>query len=203
LSASDPPAGSVVRTRFAPSPTGRLHLGNIRTAVFAWAFARRQRGQFILRIEDTDLARSTAEYKQAILNDMAWLGLDYDEGPYFQMQRMDRYRAALDDLVARGLAYRDYMSTEELDALRAAQQARGEKPRYDGRWRPENARGEGTPPPGVDPVIRFRNPDDGRRWHDGEGTDRVRERGGSTIRCSRARTARRPITSASSSTTST
>ena len=150
----------MIRTRFAPSPTGFLHLGNIRSALFPWAFARRHSGAFILRVEDTDVERSSAEAVQAIIDAMAWLGLDYDEGPYFQMQRMDRYRAALDDLLARGLAYRDYMSTEELDALRAAQQARGEKPRYDGRWRPENAKGM-TPPPGVAPVIRFRNPDEG------------------------------------------
>jgi len=150
----------VIRTRFAPSPTGFLHLGNIRSALFPWAFARRHGGAFILRVEDTDAERSSAEAVQAIIDAMAWLGLDYDEGPYFQMQRMDRYHAALDDLLARGLAYRDYMSTEELDALRAAQQARGEKPRYDGRWRPENAKGM-APPPGVAPVIRFRNPDEG------------------------------------------
>jgi len=149
-----------VRTRFAPSPTGRLHLGNIRTAVFAWAFARRHRGQFILRIEDTDLARSTDEYKQGILDDMAWLGLDYDEGPIYQMQRMERYRSVLAQWLSEGKAYRCYMTNEELDALRAEQMARGEKPRYDGRWRPENSHGR-TPPPGVDPVIRFRNPDDG------------------------------------------
>ncbi|MET0441661.1 MAG: glutamate--tRNA ligase [Casimicrobiaceae bacterium] len=151
---------AVIRTRFAPSPTGFLHLGNIRSALFPWAFARRHSGAFILRVEDTDAERSSAEAVQAIIDAMAWLGLDYDEGPYFQMQRMDRYRAALDDLLARGLAYRDYMSTEELDALRAAQQARGEKPRYDGRWRTENAKGM-APPPGVAPVIRFRNPDEG------------------------------------------
>ena len=126
----------MIRTRFAPSPTGFLHLGNIRSALFPWAFARRHGGAFILRVEDTDAERSSAEAVQAIIDAMAWLGLDYDEGPYFQMQRMDRYRTALDDLLARGLAYRDYMSTEELDALRAAQLARGEKPRYDGRWRP-------------------------------------------------------------------
>ena len=142
---------TAVRTRFAPSPTGFLHLGNIRSALFPWAFARRHAGTFILRVEDTDAERSSAEAVQAIIDSMAWLGLDYDEGPYFQMQRMDRYRAVLDDMVARGLAYRDYMSPDELDALRAAQQARGEKPRYDGRWRPEAAK-EMTPPPGVTPA---------------------------------------------------
>ena len=149
-----------VRTRFAPSPTGFLHLGNIRSALFPWAFARHHGGTFILRIEDTDVERSTPEATQAIVDAMAWLGLECDEGPYYQMQRMDRYRAVLDDMLARGLAYRCYTSTAELDALRAEQMARGEKPRYDGRWRPENARGR-TPPAGVMPVYRFRNPDDG------------------------------------------
>ena len=151
---------TVVRTRFAPSPTGFLHLGNIRSALFPWAFARRHQGVFILRIEDTDVERSTAEAVQGILDAMAWLGLAYDEGPYYQSQRMARYRDVLDDMLARGLAYRCYTTPEELDALRAAQLARGEKPRYDGRWRPENAAGK-TPPPGVAPVFRFRNPDDG------------------------------------------
>jgi glutamyl-tRNA synthetase len=155
-----------VRTRFAPSPTGRLHLGNIRTAVFAWAYARRHRGRFILRIEDTDVARSTDEFKQAILRDMQWLGLDYDEGPIYQMERMPRYREVLQQWLDEGKAYHCYTTPDELDRLRAEQMARGEKPRYDGRWRPENARGR-TPPPGVDPVIRFRNPDDGLvEWND-------------------------------------
>ncbi|MFO1310951.1 MAG: glutamate--tRNA ligase [Burkholderiales bacterium] len=156
-----------VRTRFAPSPTGFLHLGGARTALFCWAFARHHGGTFILRIEDTDVERSTPAAVQAILDAMAWLGLDYDEGPFYQMQRMDRYRAVIDDMLARGLAYRDYMTPAELDALRAEQMARGEKPRYDGRWRPENAKGM-TPPAGVRPVIRFRNPDTGIvAWDDG------------------------------------
>ena len=146
-----------VRTRFAPSPTGFLHLGGARTALFAWAYARRHAGTFILRIEDTDVVRSTPEAVQAILDAMAWLGLDCDEGPFYQMQRMDRYRAVLSEMQERGLAYPCYMSPAELDELRAAQMARGEKPRYDGRWRPENAAGR-TPPAGVAPVIRFRNP---------------------------------------------
>ena len=149
-----------IRTRFAPSPTGFLHLGGARTALFAWAYARRHGGTFILRIEDTDVERSTPEAVAAILDAMAWLGLDYDEGPFYQMQRMDRYRAVLADMLERGLAYRCYMSPAELDELRAAQMARGEKPRYDGRWRPENAVGK-TPPAGVAPVIRFKNPLDG------------------------------------------
>ena len=159
---------TTVRTRFAPSPTGFLHLGSARTALFAWAFARRHRGTFILRIEDTDVERSTQEAVQAIFDAMSWLGLDYDEGPFFQMQRMDRYRAVIDEMLARGLAYHCYTSPQELDALRAAQMARGEKPRYDGRWRPENIAANGlTPPPGVKPVVRFRNPDEGSVvWND-------------------------------------
>lgn len=156
-----------VRTRFAPAPTGFLHLGGARTALFAWAFARHHHGVFILRVEDTDVARSTPAAVQAILDAMAWLGLDYDEGPYYQMKRMDSYRAVMDDMLARGLAYRDYMTSDELEALRAQQMARGEKPRYDGRWRQENAAGK-TPPLGVAPVIRFRNPDTGTvSWDDG------------------------------------
>ncbi len=146
----------MVRTRFAPSPTGFIHLGNIRSALFPWAFARKHHGVFILRIEDTDVERSSPEAVQAILDAMAWLGLDYDEGPYYQMDRRERYRAVLSDMLARGLAYHCYMSAKELDDLRAAQMARGEKPRYDGRWRPENAAGR-VPPPGVAPVIRFKN----------------------------------------------
>jgi glutamyl-tRNA synthetase len=157
---------NTIRTRFAPSPTGFLHLGSIRSALFPWAFARRHGGTFILRIEDTDTERSTPEATQAIIEAMAWLGLDYDEGPYFQMQRMDHYRAAIDDMLARGLAYLDYTTPGELDVLREAQHARGEKPRYDGRWRPERAKGM-TPPPGVKPAVRFRNPDEGSvAWDD-------------------------------------
>ena len=156
----------MIRTRFAPSPTGFLHLGGARTALFAWAYARRHRGTFILRIEDTDVARSTPEAVQAILDAMAWLGLDCDEGPFYQMQRMDRYRAVVADMLERGLAYRCYLPPAELDALRAAQTARGEKPRYDGRWRPERAAGL-VPPPGILPVIRFRNPLEGSvAWDD-------------------------------------
>ncbi len=156
----------MIRTRFAPSPTGFIHLGNIRSALFPWAFARRHGGVFILRIEDTDTERSTPEATRAIIDAMDWLGLDYDEGPYFQMQRMDRYREVIAQMLERGLAYRDYMTTEELDRLREMQMAHGEKPRYDGRWRPERASGM-TPPPGVPPVIRFRNPDEGSvAWDD-------------------------------------
>jgi glutamyl-tRNA synthetase len=156
-----------VRTRFAPSPTGFLHLGGARTALFAWAFARRHKGQFILRIEDTDVERSTPEAIQAILDGMAWLALDYDEGPYHQMQRMGRYRDVLAQMLAQGLAYHCYTSPAELDALRAEQTANGEKPRYDGRWRPENRKPGQRPPPNVAPVVRFKNPLSGSvAWDD-------------------------------------
>ncbi len=151
-----------IRTRFAPSPTGTLHLGNIRTALFAWAFARHHKGQFILRIEDTDLERSSDASADGILRDMKWLGLDIDEGPFFQMQRMDRYREVVAQMLADGRAYHCYMSVEELDALREKQKANNEKPRYDGRWRPENIAKLGLKiPAGVDPVVRFKNPDGG------------------------------------------
>jgi len=156
-----------IRSRFAPSPTGYLHLGSARTALFAWAYARHHGGKFILRIEDTDVERSTKAAVQAIFDGMAWLGLDYDEGPFFQMQRMERYRAVIAQMLAAGQVYRCYMTGKELDALRAEQMARGEKPRYDGRWRPERSEGK-TPPEGVAPVLRFRNPDTGIvGWDDG------------------------------------
>jgi glutamyl-tRNA synthetase len=150
----------MVRTRFAPSPTGYLHLGGARTALFCWAYARKHGGKFILRIEDTDQERSTQAATQAILDAMDWLALNYDEGPFYQMQRLARYHELAQQLIEQGQAYYCYASKDELDAMREAQRARGEKPRYDGRWRPENARGK-TPPPGVQPVVRFRNPDEG------------------------------------------
>ena len=151
-----------IRTRFAPSPTGTLHLGNIRTALFAWAFARHHKGQFILRIEDTDLERSSESSADGILRDLNWLGLDIDEGPFYQMQRMPRYREVVAQMVADGRAYHCYMGMEELDTLREVQKAQGEKPRYDGRWRPENVVKLGlVKPAGALPVIRFRNPDTG------------------------------------------
>jgi glutamyl-tRNA synthetase len=157
---------TAVRTRIAPSPTGMLHLGTARTALFCWAFARHHGGDFILRIEDTDLERSTEEAVQVILDSMQWLALDYDEGPVRQTSRLDRYRAAIERLMADGKAYHCYASKEELEQLREAQMARGEKPRYDGRWRPGNARAL-TPPAGVKPVVRFRNPDEGDvGWND-------------------------------------
>ena len=155
-----------VRTRFAPSPTGFLHLGNARAALFSWAYARHHGGKFVLRIEDTDIERSTEEAVQVILESMAWLGLDYDEGPIRQTARLARYREMIDAMLADGRAYRCYASRAEIDALREQQREAGLKPRYDGRWRPENATGK-TPPADVKPVIRFRNPDDGEvAWID-------------------------------------
>lgn len=157
----------LVRTRFAPSPTGYLHLGGARTALFAWAFARHHGGTFILRIEDTDLERSTPAAVQAILDGMEWLGLHHDEGPYYQMQRMDRYSAVLADMLAVGTAYHCYSSPEEVEAMREKQRALGEKPRYDGTWRPEPGKTLPAIPAGRKPVIRFKNPLDGEvRWDD-------------------------------------
>lgn len=157
----------MIRTRFAPSPTGFLHIGGARTALFSWAYARRHGGTFILRIEDTDLARSTPEAVQAILDGMHWLELGHDEGPFYQMQRMERYKAVIQDMLAAGSAYPCYMSAEALDALREAQRARGEKPRYDGLWRPEPGKVLPQIPPGIAPVIRFRNPAEGSTaWED-------------------------------------
>jgi glutamyl-tRNA synthetase len=151
----------MVKTRFAPSPTGYLHIGGARTALFCWAYAKRHGGTFVLRIEDTDRERSTQQSVNAILESMQWLGLDYD-GPYYQMERLARYREAADLLIREGKAYDCYASREELDALREQQRARGDKPRYDGRWRPESAKRLGLKPPtGVQPVVRFRNPDEG------------------------------------------
>lgn len=150
-----------VRTRFAPSPTGFLHIGGARTALFSWAYAKRHQGQFILRIEDTDMARSTPEAVQAILDGMHWLGLDYDEGPFYQMQRMDQYKAIIQKMLADGSAYLCYCSKEELDALREQQMQQGVKPRYDGRWRPEVGKVLPEPPKDIPPVVRFKNPTDG------------------------------------------
>jgi glutamyl-tRNA synthetase len=150
-----------VRTRFAPSPTGFIHLGNIRSALYPWAFARSQKGDFILRIEDTDLERSTQAAVDVIIEGMAWLGLDHDEGPFYQMQRMDRYKEVLAQLQTAGHVYPCYMSVAELDALRERQMANKEKPRYDGTWRPEPGKTLPPVPEGVQPVLRFRNPQGG------------------------------------------
>lgn len=155
-----------IRTRIAPSPTGFLHLGTARTALFSWAFARHHGGEFILRIEDTDVARSSQEAVDQIIAAMQWLELHYDEGPYYQMQRLARYRDVIAGMLAAGTAYRCWATTEELDAMREAQRARGDKPRYDGRWRPEPGKRLPTPPSHA-PVIRFANPPDGAvRWDD-------------------------------------
>ena len=156
-----------IRTRFAPSPTGFIHLGNIRSALYPWAFARANGGDFILRIEDTDLERSTQASVDVIIEGMAWLGLDHDEGPFYQMQRMDRYKSVLADLQAAGHVYPCYMSVAELDALRERQMAAKEKPRYDGTWRPEPGKVLPPVPAGVKPVLRFRNPQGGLvAWDD-------------------------------------
>jgi glutamyl-tRNA synthetase len=143
-----------IKTRFAPSPTGYLHVGGARTALFSWLYARKHGGRFILRIEDTDLERSSQESVNAILEGMTWLGLEYDEGPFFQTQRFDRYREVIQQLLAQGDAYYCTCSREELDALREQQMANKEKPRYNGKCRyAEHGPG--------DAVVRFKNPEQG------------------------------------------
>src|SRR6202046_5133624 len=143
----------IVRTRFAPSPTGFLHIGGLRTALFCWLYARRHGGQFILRIEDTDLERSTEAAIQQILDGMEWAGLIQDEGPFFQTKRFERYKEVIEEMLAEGTAYRCYCTKEELEQMRAQQTARGEKPRYDGRWRERT-----DSLPGAPFVVRFKNP---------------------------------------------
>ncbi len=156
-----------VRTRIAPSPTGFLHLGTARTALYSWAYARHHGGEFVLRIEDTDVARSTQDSVDQIIAAMNWLGLSYDEGPIYQMQRLARYQAVIEQLIAEGKAYRCYATPEELDAMREAQRARGEKTLYDRRWRPEAGKTLPAPPEGVKPVVRFANPVEGDvSWDD-------------------------------------
>jgi len=152
---------SPTRTRFAPSPTGFIHLGNIRSALYPWAFARATGGDFILRIEDTDEDRSTQAAVDVILEGMRWLGLDVDEGPFYQMQRIARYKQVLLELQAAGWVYPCYMLVAELDALRERQMAAKEKPRYDGTWRPEPGKVLPPVPTGVQPVLRFKNPQGG------------------------------------------
>jgi glutamyl-tRNA synthetase len=193
-----------VRTRFAPSPTGFLHIGGARTALFSWAYARRHGGSFILRIEDTDVARSTPEAVQAILDGMQWLGLAHDEGPFYQMQRMDRYKAG----DCRDAGGRHGLSLLHVEGgtrcLRAEQEARKEKPRYDGRWRPEAGKTLPRRPAGVPPVVRFRNP--WLAWWPGRTWSRAASNSptpSSTTSSSPAPTARRPTTSASWSTIAT
>ena len=158
---------TTVRTRIAPSPTGYLHLGTARTALYSWAYARHHGGQFVLRIEDTDVERSTPEALQQIIEAMRWLDLNWDEGPHYQMQRLDRYRDAAARLLASGHAYPCWCTPAELDAMREAQRLRGEKTHYDGRWRPEPGKTLPEPPAGVKPVIRLRNPPEGDVvWND-------------------------------------
>ena len=158
---------SKVRTRIAPSPTGFLHLGTARTALYSWAYARHFGGEFVLRIEDTDVARSTPDAVAQILASMDWLGLGYDEGPVYQMQRLQRYNDVAEQLIAAGQAYRCYCTPAELDAMREAQRERGEKTHYDRRWRPAPGRVLPPVPADVKPVVRFCNPRDGLvRWDD-------------------------------------
>ena len=147
-----------VRTRFAPSPTGYLHIGGARTALFCYLFARKHGGEFILRVEDTDRERSTDESVQAILQGMDWLGLEYDEGPFYQTQRFDRYREVVQQLIDSGHAYHCYCTPEELDTMREEATARKEKPRYNGFWRDRTD----SPPEGIKPVVRFKNPLSGK-----------------------------------------
>lgn len=146
-----------VKTRFAPSPTGYLHIGGVRTALFSWLYAKHNQGKFVLRIEDTDRERSTQESVDAILRGIEWLGLDYDEGPFYQTQRFDRYHQVIEKLLSEDKAYRCYCTKAELDALRLEQQKNKQKPKYDGRYRDYS----GPIPDDVDPVIRFKNPLDG------------------------------------------
>jgi len=162
-----PTRNPAVRTRFAPSPTGFIHLGNIRSALYPWAYARANGGRFVLRIEDTDVERSTQAAVDVIVEGLRWLGLDWDEGPHHQMQRIARYREVVAQLLAAGNAYRCYMSPAELDALRERQTAARLKPRYDGTWRPEPGKTLPPVPAGVQPVIRFRTPGQGQvAWDD-------------------------------------
>ena len=165
-----------VRTRFAPSPTGVLHLGSVRTALYCWLYARHHAGQFVLRIEDTDPERSTPENLAAILDGMEWLGLDADEGPFYQTDRIDRYQQVIQEWLDEGKAYRCYCTREELEELRAGQMERGEKTRYDGRCRDRT-----EPRDGVRPVVRFKNPLDGEVVID-DGEVKTREGHGEFVK---------------------
>ena len=157
----------MIRTRFAPSPTGFLHIGGVRTALFSWAFARKHQGKFVLRIEDTDLERSTAESLKAILDGMHWVGLDYDEGPFYQTKRFDRYAEVLRQLITAGHAYYDYTSKEELEEMRQEAEAKGEHFWYDRRWRPDQGKSLPSVPDGIQPVVRFKMPLQGETtWND-------------------------------------
>lgn len=154
-------------TRFAPSPTGYLHIGGARTALFSWAYAKKYQGKFILRVEDTDLERSTPEAIEAIKDGMEWLELDYDGPIYFQTQRFERYTEVINQMLKDGLAYHCYSSKEELEKVREAQMSLGKKPKYDGKWRPEINKTLPSIPDHTQPVIRFKNPTDGAiSWKD-------------------------------------
>ena len=156
-----------IRTRFAPSPTGYLHIGGVRTALFSWAFAKKHKGQFVLRIEDTDLERSTAASVQAILDGMHWVDMGYDEGPFYQTKRFDRYKEVITKMLADGSAYYCYTTKEELDAQRAEAEANKQHFMYDGKWRPEAGKTLPAIPEGVPPVVRFKMPQDGiTAWDD-------------------------------------
>ena len=156
-----------VVTRFAPSPTGYLHIGGARTALFSWAYAKRHQGQFILRIEDTDIERSTPEAVEAIMDGMTWLHLDFDEGPIYQTKRMAVYKQYIDQLIKEDKAYLCYSSKEELEVLRESQMKAGLKPKYDGKWRPEPGKSLPPTPKNIQPVVRFKNPISGVvSWHD-------------------------------------
>ena len=158
---------STVRTRFAPSPTGFLHLGGARTALFSWAFARHHKGTFVLRIEDTDLERSTPEAVQAIIDGMSWLGMHADEGPFYQMQRIERYQEIIAQMLENGTAYHCYSTPEEVEAMREKARALGMKPRYDGTWRPEAGKTLPAIPADRKPVVRFKCPQEGATsWDD-------------------------------------
>ena len=157
----------MVKTRFAPSPTGFLHIGGVRTALFSWAYARKHQGKFVLRIEDTDLERSTEESVKAILDGMHWVGLDYDEGPFYQTHHFDRYKEMVQKLLDNGQAYYCYSSKEELEQMHREQEARGEYPHYDRRWRPDAGKTLPEIPAGACPVVRFKNPLEGTvKWDD-------------------------------------
>ena len=156
-----------VVTRFAPSPTGYLHIGGARTALFSWAYAKKHQGKFILRIEDTDIERSTPEAVEAIMDGMTWLHLDFDEGPIYQTKRMAVYKEYIDQLIKEDKAYLCYSSKEELEVLRESQMKAGLKPKYDGKWRPEPGKSLPPTPKNIQPVVRFKNPTSGVvSWHD-------------------------------------
>ena len=148
----------MIKTRFAPSPTGYLHIGGIRTALFNYAFAKKNHGQFYLRIEDTDTERSTQAAVDKILQGMHWLGLNHDGEIIYQSKKKDRHKAVIQDLLKNGFAYECYCSKEELEQMRQDYEQKGLKPKYDGRWRPEIGKTLPTQPSNVQPVIRFKNP---------------------------------------------